>query len=1011
MADKREIALKNPFLEEEIKGKQKSAKKNRDVIEIKLKDNTKIDHAILEIGAFKRYKEQWRIALNTAEAFNSESIYNNDKKNIIDLPYKEIRKNGLTFFMSDRFRRTGLLSLCPALVTGMKLYDELQKAPKDLKNEKERIRRTNETLLKNLKSGIDAVLKFIYRSDGDWRNNTKCNPVFDASPYIYEDNEDNAFYPGKDGKGYDGRSYIDSISWAVYLFLRIMNMKAVNGDKKFVFEDEYREKAKELAQWCLNYVNDAVLTDKREDVDEKGKFYQRPVGWSFTKAKDSDDADPLKARSLYFTYAASSTYLAFYSEYEEIIDALMCLNKASAKATINFKLESDYHKDRTFKSVDVAIREFEKVIQKFEKAIQKFDVAIDASDTYEGVIKEYEDAIKAFKDTIDGNGTTIDDKIREILEEIEKPIEKLNDDDIKTVNDDKTQKKLKELNETAKKVSDDETLQELNETLKTLKKLGNKDLDAEIRKNLKETILKELTNIRTGLEEITLKDLKDAHKILTEPENEEKINDYFDFNGNQSAEFNGKIYKVDELDSLGTVSRFKWNLEKISEDIWKSAKDKLENNFVYDNFEFKEATKEAIESGGQTNALFAGLLQISICLYSAFNEVILNSDEKVSGLEFGEKAHDEMQNIMLLHVQRIQRYFDRLEKEGKAFGVDSLILRFSEDYSDADRGDNLLTDRELAEKLRKQSIYITSLTPMLLKTNNMISEYVIKYPQKQMSESLVQIGRKRFYDRKKNVNDDNEKYLWFWESDGYHSMSNYYYVGAIFDFYTYYKKYEERYIARYREIVEELKKETDYTDSVREHYQKINDDAKVKIDCAESAHEKDKKIYETKIAELEEKVGEKGIGEGLVKNINQVIENSAYFDNPEFFKRIIEGMRRQLASELYARYENKPGEDAEVLKELEKKEPVDPKDDTFFSLLQAFAADIILPSAIEARKEISGMVKNIGKGGGFDGEGYTAASVALKGGKQLINEDTDGSIGDAFAEMFSSLVWKFQKNK
>jgi len=177
--------------------------------------------------------------------------------------------------------------------------------------------------------------------------------------------------------------------------------------------------------------------------------------------------------------------------------------------------------------------------------------------------------------------------------------------------------------------------------------------------------------------------------------------------------------------------------------------DILENNFVYDDFNFNIATAEAIQSGGQTNALFAGLLHISICLYSTYNLVISFTEDDGTG-KFGQKAHEDMQNTMLLHVQRAQRFFNKLEEKGKAFGVDSLTLRFSEDYSnEADREGNL-TDRELAEKLRKQSIHITSLTPMLLKTNNLISQYVIRYPQKQMGESLIRIGEKRFYDRKKD---------------------------------------------------------------------------------------------------------------------------------------------------------------------------------------------------------------------------------------------------------------------
>jgi hypothetical protein len=846
--------LKNPFvLDEEEKRKLKTEEVTEIVIEVGKASEIpeKVVHNIPIESVFERYKDIAVISTEIAKALNKNAYNDAD---ISNLSYKDIRDKGLTFFMSDTgFKRTGLLSLCPALLTGIKLYDEMPES-KDRKN-----------LLSKLKAGIDAFFKFIYRDD-DWKNNSGLKPVFDASPY-----ESDAFYPGDDKEGLDGRSYIDSISWATFLFLKIMSFIDKNDKDKFVFE-EYRETAKKLAKWCLSYVNKAVLTIEAEDdeSEESDKSYQRPVGWSFSKIVPSAQADPKAQRSLYFTYAAASMYLAFYNEYRDIIDDLMTLNRKDDE--LNKKGDDD-------------------------NAVKKIFPL--KSNYHENNFKQAEEAIDAFESNMDK----------------EKP------DHIKA-----------------------------------------------------------------------LKDLKEALKRLKEVD-EAKLEEYFFFNDGKSAEYNGKIYTVKAIKDkeLGAVSQFKWNLEKISNDLWIEAKrgDKLENNFVYDDFNFNIATEEAIKSGGQTNALFAGLLHISICLYSTYDLVI--SYTKDDGTKrFGPKAYEDMQNTMLLHVQRVQRFFDELEDEGKAFGVDSLTLRFSEDYSgESDKKGNL-TDRELAERLRKQSIHITSLTPMLLKTNNLISNYIIKFPQKQMGASLIRIGKKRFYDRKATSNDENEKYSWFWDSDGYHAMSNYYYVGAIFDFYTYYNKYERHYIESYTKLRQRLKRDLEFTDSVRNYYQKKKDEITDEKTRFFEDYEQKLREKNTEIKALHEEVNRRNIGTALVDDINQMIETSQYFDNPEFYKKIIAGIRRQLAQELKTRYEKIPDVDHADLEKLAS--PSGPKEETVFYYLQALAADIILTSAIEPERN-GAMIKNIGKQPMQGEEGVSITELALSGGRQLIN---DGLIDKIF---------------
>jgi len=861
----KKVELKNPF---ELQ--QKTRKKS-----------TVADELAHFKDVFKRYIPLSEISNDIAKELIGKYAYKD--ADVSKKSYENIMDEGLTFFMSTDtgLKRTGLLSLFPALSTGIRLYSKM---PESVEKKE---------LLKKMESGIEAVFKFIYRvkKDANWREDKNRKPVFDASPY-----ESEAFYPERnDKKGLKGgRSYIDSISWAVPLFLDIIYLTDEN--KKFVFDKDYREEAKVLIEWCLRYVNEAVLTIEDENKNDNNRVFKRPVGWNFSKIVPFSQKEEVKAQSsLYFTYAAASMYLAFYEVYKDIIDDLQTLNRAYDK-----KLTS------LVTSLAASLRK-----EGFEKDYKEF---FDKR-AYDKIVEKLKEEGKLEEEA----------KLLEKLKKMEKVILLKEDSNFNIVE--------KEISALAQTLNDDEKAKDLYEAFDRLKKYkGNRN----------------------------------------------KLDDYYFFNDGKSAQYNGKIYtgfkNIEELE-LGPISQLKWNLEKISDYIWENGKDKLEDNFVYDDFNFTVATPAAIESGGQTNALFAGLLHISICLYSKYDFVVYYTESDDSE-KFGKKAFDNMQNIMLLHTQKAQRFFDRLSEKDKAFGVDFLILRFSENFNDDDDNeDSNFTDRETAERLRKQLIRITSLTPMLLKTNNLISQYVVQYPQKQMGQSIIKIGEKRFYDRKLQTEDENEKYRWFWESDGYHAMSNYYYIGAIFDFYKYYDNYEYKYIGNLEELKENLIKDAKYTKSIQEYYQEAADDM-------ERLKEEHKQALEAKEEEMQaerDRAKKNEIGEKLYEDIKELVKKVEYFDEPEFLERIINGLRKQLAKEIFERYKNK-NQNEEDLEKLKK--PIEPKNRSLFSLLQALVADIVLQSAIEEKKNDVGEVND-----GFGSfNGYKLAKVASIGGKQLIEE-------------------------
>jgi len=816
-------------------------------------------HPLPDKNVFDQYEKLETIAQRIAEEFLDDKVYN--EADLSGNDYKNIIENGLTFFMSSQYqtKHSGLLSICPAVLTAMKIWKELPKSP------------DRDKLFEAINAGITAIFKIIYRDKEPSTDNNK--PVFDASPY-----EMDAFT-----KGLDGKSYIDSISWAVPVFLRILNLsdKKDNKEEVLAFTDKkLREQVEFLAMWCLNYVNKCMVkyTDESEkDDDGEPKKY---LGWSFTKLDNNENAE----RSLYFTYAVSTIYLSFYGEYQEIIDSLRIL-------------EREMQKEKELKD----------------------------KKNKEGYIND-EDGIRLKLSELGEKYWDNKNELEKKKKEIERNI------------------KEKRKQETVNK-SEDSQLEDSEET--------SKKNDSKKAEKLRFDISR-------------LEGIKKALNTLTNPGNEEKIRAF--------AYFNEKSRILDE--EHGQLSILKKNLEDVSEEIWENVEKKLEETFFYEDIKSTTATKEAIENGGQTNALFTGLLQIGIILNCAY-DIKIQSDK-------GQKEYQKMQDAMLLHVQKTQRFFDYLEDNDKAFGVDFLILRFTEKIGE-DNKQEIGSDRALAEKLRKHYIRVCSLTPMLLNTNHLLSKYVVQYPQKQMGESLDRIDQKRFIDKSKGKNE----YHWFWETDAYHAISNYYYVSSIFNFYEYYEVYERYYVERYDLIVEALKDDFNFTDAVQQHRQEIQDEIK----DVEERHKKEIKDKEDEVIKWREEAGKKDIGKDIVDNINQVINTSTCLEDPEFLKKIINGIRKQLAKELIVRYEAS-GENQEDLENLI--EPLKPKNETLFSLLQALAADIILPSAIDANEdEDSGILTGL--------KDTTPAKYAFNRGGQLIN---GGLIGKLFALMFKNFSWQ-----
>lgn len=262
-------------------------------------------------------------------------------------------------------------------------------------------------------------------------------------------------------------------------------------------------------------------------------------------------------------------------------------------------------------------------------------------------------------------------------------------------------------------------------------------------------------------------------------------------------------YKLEEYDDSGAFTLLKEASVEFAKSLWEEGFGNSKNRRPFKTHMAKgpcfedgsPVNMEVVRLSSHNNAFFNNLFVIGIILNSAYDaEVKAESEEK----------YNEMLNIFQLSIQNTQRCYNEIASEGLLYKVDSYILDFSEKV-DADNA-------ELAKQLRKVNIAAVPLMPLILKNNNLMSQYVVKYPQKQMTESLKDIIA-----NKKNKGDGES---WVWDKDGFNAITNYYYVDALISFYRYYEKFEAPFIAGeedFRSVERKARKEEEnkYAELIR----------------------------------------------------------------------------------------------------------------------------------------------------------------------------------------------------
>ena len=323
-----------------------------------------------------------------------------------------------------------------------------------------------------------------------------------------------------------------------------------------------------------------------------------------------------------------------------------------------------------------------------------------------------------------------------------------------------------------------------------------------------------------------IEDLRNRHKAIAE--DYEKINFLFELNDKKNI-----------TDISGNFARFKSYLLSVAQSIWDKYGEMMDDRFFYSDFSI--VPEGAIGKDGATDVLFNTLFMQGIMISGALDVELEKQDAKERMRKKESNLYKTFLDTMESALQKILDQYTTMRREGNDYKVDRYYLRL-----DTDRSRD-----ELTEKLRKANIVGHVLIPLLTKVNSLLSEYIVRYPQKQMKNYLDMI-------LSNSVIDDGEP-RWAWDSDGYAPISNYYYVDSIIDFYTYYEKYERKYLLnkdRLKEI-EDNQKGTikELKETVRLQKQDIDNLKKENKDIA---------------SELKKKEDEDTVS----KYINKIVENA-----------------------------------------------------------------------------------------------------------------------------------------
>lgn len=243
---------------------------------------------------------------------------------------------------------------------------------------------------------------------------------------------------------------------------------------------------------------------------------------------------------------------------------------------------------------------------------------------------------------------------------------------------------------------------------------------------------------------------------------------------------------VNEDDAYYTLEH---QIKESAQNAWELVKGGIDNNFYNYNLS-GVIDRKAIESSSSTDALFNNIFVINNVISGGLDEDLRDmlaneeDDEKMNRLQ---SELDDMLETLQAALQRTIRYNKVLKSKQKDYIVNDYIISCSESFTGE-------LSRK-AQELRKKRIKAFTLSPLLVKTNNLISEFLAQYPQIDMIKYLDDLLMKnRSTVEMPDPNGEaNSFYIWIWENGEYLVTSNYYYLISLSSFYDYIDKYETRF--------------------------------------------------------------------------------------------------------------------------------------------------------------------------------------------------------------------------
>ena len=292
-----------------------------------------------------------------------------------------------------------------------------------------------------------------------------------------------------------------------------------------------------------------------------------------------------------------------------------------------------------------------------------------------------------------------------------------------------------------------------------------------IDKDLKESFEQKEAEYRAGLS-------KKVHNKL-----EARFDEY-----NELSRIYRRINGIDDLDELRINDTLYGDLEskcrRMAEEVWRYVGKNLADQFFYNDLN-TTLTETDIRMSTTSDALFNTVYIVNILIdggldetFKVLEQVAINSGKNQDAIKYRREYNNLLESCQLA-VQKAFRTYESLKNDAKDYIVDQFLIGFNERFD---------VHKVMVNELRKLRMKTFSLLPLLIHTNNVISEYLIKYPQHNMRKYLEYILDNRFTSSGGDIH-------WIWEIDGYFSGSNYYYVSALNEFFTYHKKYERKYIA------------------------------------------------------------------------------------------------------------------------------------------------------------------------------------------------------------------------